>query len=77
MMDTAKSRDILSLKFIFSDGVTEVSFFPRKNKTFRIFSNQFLDDSASNESRVIYILIPPTSISGIVGQHIAVGVQYI
>jgi hypothetical protein len=50
MMEAAKGRDLLSSKFIFSDGLAVVSYIPKKNKTVRVLSTQFLDDSVSNES---------------------------
>jgi hypothetical protein len=51
MMDAAKCRDLLSSKFIFSDGLAVVSYIPKKNKTVRVLSTQFLDDSVSDESQ--------------------------
>jgi hypothetical protein len=50
MMEAAKSRDLLSSKLIFSDGLAVVSYIPKKNKTVHILSTQFLDDSVSDES---------------------------
>lgn len=50
MMETAKYRDLLSSIFIFSEGVAVVSYVPKKNKTVRVLSTQFIDDSVSNES---------------------------
>jgi hypothetical protein len=50
MFEAAKGRDLLSSKFIFSDGLAVVSYVPKKNKTVRILTTQFLDDSVSDES---------------------------
>ena len=50
MMEAAKGRDLLSSRFIFSDGLAVVSYVPKKNKTVRVLSTQFLDDSVFNES---------------------------
>ena len=49
-MEAAKGRDLLSSKFVFSDGLAVVSYVPKKNKTVRVLSTQFLDDSVSDES---------------------------
>jgi hypothetical protein len=50
MMEAAKCRDLLSSKFIFSDGLAVVSYISKKNKSFRVLSTQFLDDSVADES---------------------------
>jgi hypothetical protein len=50
MMKAAKGRDLLSTKFIFSDGLAVVSYIPKKNKTVWVLYTQFLDDSVSDES---------------------------
>jgi hypothetical protein len=52
MMEAAKGRDLLSPKFIFSDGLAVVSYVPKKNKTVCVLSTQFLDDSVSDESHI-------------------------
>ena len=49
VMEIAKGRDILSSKFIFSDGLAVVSYVPKKKKTVRVLSSQYLDNSVSNE----------------------------
>jgi len=49
-MEAAKGRDLLSSKFIFSDGLAVVSYVPKKNKTVCLLSAQFLDDSVSDQS---------------------------
>ena len=49
VMEVAKGRDILSSKFIFSDGLAVVSYVPKKNKTVRVLSSQYLDVSVSTE----------------------------
>jgi len=50
VMEAAKGRDLLSSKFIFSDGLAVVSYVPKKNKTVCLLSAQFLDDSVSDQS---------------------------
>ncbi|KAG8233499.1 hypothetical protein J437_LFUL011660 [Ladona fulva] len=50
MMETAKGRELLSSKFIFTDNIAVISYVPKKNKTVRVLSTQFIDDSVSNES---------------------------
>ena len=47
VMEDAKGRDVLSSKFIFFSLV--VSYVPKKNKTVRVLSSQYFDDSLSNE----------------------------
>jgi hypothetical protein len=44
MMEAAKGRDLLSSKFIFSDGLAVVSCVQKKKKTVTVLSTQFLDD---------------------------------
>ena len=44
MMEAAKGRDLLSSKFIFSDGLAVVSYVPKKNKRVRVLSTQLLED---------------------------------
>lgn len=48
-MEVAKGRDVLSSNFIFSDKLAVVSYVPKKIKTARLLSSQYLDDSLSNE----------------------------
>jgi hypothetical protein len=57
MMKAAKCRHFLLSKFIFSDGLTVVSYVPKKNKTVRVISTQFLDVSISDESHKKPIMI--------------------
>jgi hypothetical protein len=48
IMEATKGRDLLSSKFIFSGGLAVVNYVSQK--TVRVLSTQFLDESLSDES---------------------------
>lgn len=50
MKETAKCRDRLSSKFIFTDRIAVVSYIRKKNEIVLVISTQLLDDSLCNES---------------------------